>query len=182
LFKVLNLLASIFASGYTLIPLLLCVFLASGLVPSKGGFLALDEPVGRLPTLFTNPGTQSTSPKLKRGRKSRNECMRTVRLRLLPSGAQERRLRKLADVTARLWNELNYARLVQFRALGRVDFKGTGREFYRTDEKPRPSGRGRFKYWKKRLFLVSSPGQFLGNGERRPTPQYRERTSKKLKQ
>jgi len=24
---------------------------------------------------------------------------------------------------------------------------------YRTDEKPRPSGRGRFKYWKKRLFL-----------------------------
>jgi len=182
LFKVLNLLASIFASGYPLIPLLLCVFLASGLVPSKGGFLALDEPVGRLPTLFTNPGTQSTSPKLKRGRKSRNECMRTVRLRLLPSGAQERRLRKLADVTARLWNELNYARLVQFRALGRVDFKGTGREFYRTDEKPRPSGRGRFKYWKKRLFLVSSPGQFLGNGERRPTPQYRERTSKKLKQ
>jgi len=28
------------------------------------------------------------------------------------------------------------------RALGRVDFKGTGREFYRTDEKPRPLGRG----------------------------------------
>ena len=92
--------------------------------------------------------------------------MRTVRLRLLPSGAQERRLRKLADVTARLWNELNYARLVQFRALGRVDFKGTGREFYRTDEKPRPLGRGRFKYWKKRLLLVSSPDQFLGNEER----------------
>ena len=33
-----------------------------------------------------------------------------------------------------------------------------------------PSGRGRFKYWKKRLFLVPSPGQFLGNEERRPIP------------
>jgi putative transposase len=56
--------------------------------------------------------------------------MRTVRLRLLPSGAQERRLRKLADATAKLWNELNYTRLIQFRESGRVDFKGTGHEFY----------------------------------------------------
>jgi putative transposase len=56
--------------------------------------------------------------------------MRTVRLRLLPNGSQERRLRKLADATARLWNELNYARLMQFRASGKVDFKGTGRELY----------------------------------------------------
>jgi len=36
----------------------------------------------------------------------------------------------------------------------------------RGGEKPRPSGRGRFKYWKKRLLLVSSPDQFLGNEER----------------
>jgi putative transposase len=94
----------------------------------------LDEPVGRLPTLFTNPGTLSSStPKSKgRGRKSRNgnEEMRTVRLRLLPSGSQERKLRKLADAAARLWNELNYTKLVQFRASGIVDFKGTGHEFY----------------------------------------------------
>ena len=40
----------------------------------------------------------------------------------------------------------------------------------RGGEKPRPSGRGRFKYWKKRLLLVSSPDQFLGNEERRPIP------------
>jgi len=87
----------------------------------------LDEPVGRYPTLFTNPGTLSSLPKLKRGRKSRNgnDEMRTVRLRLLPSGAQERRLRKLADATAKLWNELNYTRLMQFRVSGKVDFKGT---------------------------------------------------------
>jgi len=91
----------------------------------------LDEPVGRYPTLFTTLGTLSSPPKLKgRGGKSRNEYMRTVRLRLLLNGAQERRLRKLADATAKLWNELNYARLVQFRTSGKVDFKGTGHEFY----------------------------------------------------
>jgi putative transposase len=51
-------------------------------------------------------------------------------LRLLPSGSQERKLRKLADATAKLWNELNYARLIQFRVSGKVDFKGTEHEFY----------------------------------------------------
>jgi len=56
--------------------------------------------------------------------------MRTVRLRLLPNGSQERRLRKLGDATAKLWNELNYTRLIQFRTMGKVDFKGTGHEFY----------------------------------------------------
>ena len=81
----------------------------------------MDEPVGRSPTLFTNPGTPSSS-------KSSN--IRTVRLRLLPNGAQERKLWKLGDTTAKLWNELNYARLTQFRTMGKIDFKGTGREFY----------------------------------------------------
>jgi putative transposase len=56
--------------------------------------------------------------------------MRTVRLRLLPNGSQERRLRKLADATARLWNELNYVRLVQFRMMSKIDFKGTEHEYY----------------------------------------------------
>ncbi|MFP3316658.1 MAG: transposase [Caldivirga sp.] len=91
----------------------------------------MDEPVGRLPTVFTTLGTQSYTPKSKgRGRKSRNEEMRTVRLRLLPNGSQERRLRKLADATAKLWNELNYVRLVQYRASGKVNFKDTEHEFY----------------------------------------------------
>jgi putative transposase len=49
----------------------------------------------------------------------------------LPNGAEERKLRRIADATAKLWNELNYVRLVQFRASGIVDFKGTGRELYR---------------------------------------------------
>ena len=90
----------------------------------------MDEPVGYRPTLFTTLGTLSSFPPKSKGRKSRNEYMRTVRLRLLLNGAQERRLRKLADATAKLWNELNYARLMQFRASGIVDFKGTGHEFY----------------------------------------------------
>jgi len=92
----------------------------------------LDEPVGRLPTLFTNPGTLSSStPKSKGGSKRRqNENKRAVRLRLLPNGSQERKLRRIADAAAKLWNELNYVRLVQFRASGKIDFKGTGRELY----------------------------------------------------
>jgi putative transposase len=56
--------------------------------------------------------------------------MRTVRLRLLPNGSQERKLRRIADAVAKLWNELNYARLVQYRESGEVDFKGTEHEFY----------------------------------------------------
>ena len=76
-------------------------------VPPRGIFLALDESVGRSPTVSTTLGTPYSSPP-----KQKNGNVRTVRLRLLPSGAQERRLRKLADATARLWNELNYARLV----------------------------------------------------------------------
>jgi transposase len=84
----------------------------------------LDEPVGRYPTVTTTPGTSSS-------RKQKEGDKRTVRLRLLPSSSQERKLRKLADATAKLWNELNYVRLMQFRESGKVDFKGTGREFYR---------------------------------------------------
>ena len=83
----------------------------------------MDELVGRLPTVFTNPGTPSF-------RKKRDGNRRTVRLRLLPNGAQERRLRRIADATAKLWNELNYARLVQYRDGGEIDFEGTGYEFY----------------------------------------------------
>jgi putative transposase len=102
-----------------------------GLVPPRGGFLALDEPVGRLPTVSTNPGTPSSStPKLKRGRRKQDGNVRTVRLRLLPNGSQERRLRRIADTTARLWNELNYARLIQWREGKHVDFKGTEHEYY----------------------------------------------------
>jgi len=94
-------------------------------VPPRGGSISSDEPVGRYPTVFTTLGTLSSSPP-----KQKSGNVRTVRLRLLPNGAQERKLRKLADAAAKLWNELNYTRLMQFRASGKVNFKDTEHEFY----------------------------------------------------
>ena len=91
----------------------------------------MDEPVGRSPTVSTNPDTPSFKARGRgKGDKEQNRNKRTVRLRLLPSGSQERKLRRIADAAARLWNELNYARLMQFRESDKIDFKGTGREFY----------------------------------------------------
>ncbi|ABL87301.1 Protein of unknown function DUF1225 [Pyrobaculum islandicum DSM 4184] len=55
---------------------------------------------------------------------------RTVRLRLLPTTAQERKLHKLADAAARAWNEVNYLRRRQFFAKQGVDLRGTYNEIY----------------------------------------------------
>jgi putative transposase len=55
---------------------------------------------------------------------------RTNVVRLLPNGAQERRLRRLADACARLWNEVNYERRRQFFSRQRVDFRGTWSKYY----------------------------------------------------
>jgi len=46
-------------------------------------------------------------------------------VRLLLSGAQERRLRRLADLSAKLWNELNYERRQEWNGGQRVDLEGT---------------------------------------------------------
>jgi len=106
------------------------VVFVPGVVPPQGGSISSDEPVGRYPTVFTTPGTKSSKSMGKGKHASKDGNKRTVRLRLLPSGAQDRKLRRLGDVTARLWNELNYARLVQYRESGMVDFEGTEHEFY----------------------------------------------------
>jgi putative transposase len=50
-------------------------------------------------------------------------------VRLLPSGAQERRLMRLADLSAKLWNELNYERRQQWNGGQRVDLEGTWRKY-----------------------------------------------------
>jgi len=55
---------------------------------------------------------------------------RTNVVRLLPNGHQDRKLRKLADVTAKLYNELNYERRQQFFHNEGVDFKGTWNKYY----------------------------------------------------
>ena len=46
-------------------------------------------------------------------------------VRLLPKGFQERKLRRLANTSAKLFNEINYERRQQFFQQQRVDFKGT---------------------------------------------------------
>ena len=51
-------------------------------------------------------------------------------VRLLPNGFQERKLRRLADTSAKLFNEINYERRQQFFHGGRVDLKGTYDEYY----------------------------------------------------
>ena len=55
---------------------------------------------------------------------------RTNVVRLLPNGFQERKLRRLADISAKLFNEVNYERRQQFFREGRVDFKGTYDKYY----------------------------------------------------
>ncbi|MEG9195260.1 MAG: hypothetical protein V6S10_08085 [Candidatus Methanoglobus sp.] len=54
---------------------------------------------------------------------------RTNVVRLLPNGFQERKLRKLANTSAKLFNELNYERRQQFFQQ-RVDFRGTWDKYY----------------------------------------------------
>ncbi|WP_238377751.1 hypothetical protein [Caldivirga sp. MU80] len=56
--------------------------------------------------------------------------VRTNVVRLLPNGYQERRLRRLADACARLYNEVNYERRQQFFNHQRVDFRGTWGKYY----------------------------------------------------
>jgi len=56
--------------------------------------------------------------------------VRTNVVRLFPNGAQERRLRRLADACARLYNELNYERRRQFFNGKGVNFRGTWSKYY----------------------------------------------------
>jgi len=55
---------------------------------------------------------------------------RTNVVRLLPNGFQERRLRRLASISARLFNEVNYERRQQFFHGEKVDLEGTYRKYY----------------------------------------------------
>ena len=55
---------------------------------------------------------------------------RTNVVRLLPNGFQERKLRRLANISAKLFNEVNYERRQEFFREGRVDLKGTYDKYY----------------------------------------------------
>jgi len=55
---------------------------------------------------------------------------RTSVVRPLPNGFQERKLKRLANTSAKLFNEINYERRQQFFQRQRVDFKGTCDKYY----------------------------------------------------
>jgi len=55
---------------------------------------------------------------------------RTNVVRLLPNGFQGRKLKRLANTSTKLFNEVNYERRQQFFQQQRVDFKGTWDKYY----------------------------------------------------
>jgi len=55
---------------------------------------------------------------------------RTNVVRLLLNGYQERKLRKLANISSKLFNELNYERRQQFFHKKKVDFNKTWDKYY----------------------------------------------------
>jgi putative transposase len=56
--------------------------------------------------------------------------VRTIVVRLFPSGHQERKLTELAEESARLWNEVNYERRQQFFQEEGVDFNESWEKYY----------------------------------------------------
>jgi putative transposase len=58
------------------------------------------------------------------------QIKRTNLVSLLPNDFQERKLRKLANISSKLFNELNYERRQQFYHKKKVDFKGTWDKYY----------------------------------------------------
>ena len=55
---------------------------------------------------------------------------RTCIVELIVDEETEKRLRQLCDLSSKLWNEVNYARLKMWREGRFIDFEGTYREFY----------------------------------------------------
>jgi len=57
------------------------------------------------------------------------EIVRTSIVRLLPNKSTEAKLKALCSVSSKLWNEVTYARRMQFFAKKKVDLKTTYKEF-----------------------------------------------------
>ncbi|MFP3297665.1 MAG: transposase [Thermocladium sp.] len=79
-----------------------------------------------------NGGREPTSPAIpEEGIKEIEfKNRRTNLVRLLPNGFQERKLRRLANISAKLFNEVNYERRQQFFRGEKVDFEGTWDKCY----------------------------------------------------
>ncbi len=59
---------------------------------------------------------------------------RTVVVRLLPNGGQHRKLLRLAELSSKLYNEVNYERRQQFFKEEKVDFKAAWNRYYQKYE------------------------------------------------
>ncbi|MFP3298481.1 MAG: transposase, partial [Thermocladium sp.] len=88
-------------------------------MPSSGQF---SKNGGRGPTSPAIPGEDIKEVK--------HSNKRTNVVRLLPNGFQERKLRRLANASAKLFNEVNYERRQQFFRGEKVDFEGTWDKCY----------------------------------------------------
>jgi len=79
-----------------------------------------------------NGGRGPTSPAIPGGgiHEVKHTNKRTNVVRLLPNGFQERKLRRLANISAKLFNEINYERRQQFFRGEKVDFEGTWDKCY----------------------------------------------------
>jgi len=82
--------------------------------------------------LLEDEGREPIPPAIPEGgiREVKYTDRRTNVVRLLPNGSQERKLRRLASISARLFNEVNYERRQQFFRGERVDLEGTYRKYY----------------------------------------------------
>ncbi len=90
------------------------------MVPSLGELVR--ESWGSAPTSAGMPGEGVYEVEFKN--------TRTNVICLLPNGFQERKLRRLANASAKLWNEVNYERRRQFFQQHLVDFKSTWDKYY----------------------------------------------------
>jgi len=82
--------------------------------------------------LLEDEGREPIPPAISEGgiREVKYTSRRTNVVRLLPSGSQGRKLRRLASISARLFNEVNYERRQQFFRGEKVDFEGTWDKYY----------------------------------------------------
>ncbi|MEM0111360.1 MAG: hypothetical protein QXK90_01195, partial [Candidatus Parvarchaeota archaeon] len=75
-------------------------------------------------------GVTGCCQEVRGGAMGEREMRRTLTLRLLPDRGSENRLKLLCSLSAKLWNEVNYARRRMFFEEKRVDLKTSYREFY----------------------------------------------------
>jgi len=82
--------------------------------------------------LLEDEGREPIPPAIPEGgiREVKYAGRRTNVVRLLPNGFQGRKLRRLASISARLFNEVNYERRQQFFRGEKVDFEGTWDKYY----------------------------------------------------